>query len=188
MPTVPSADVTGGAVVTDPLILSADEFAALKAVRAALADALEGLREMIPYVPEYFVGKWDLGVYIERAESALQAAESHVAGAVPDHAPGTPLAPEASTGPRPAPSSSGEAIAYAALDRAVQRMRTAEAEVFTMRTELASAENAIGQLIRWSQSVLMKEGRTAQKRFARMLLRDLAPWTGQERSEEEAES
>lgn len=38
---------------------------------AALADALEGLREMLPYVPEYFVEKWQLQGYVDRAEQFL---------------------------------------------------------------------------------------------------------------------
>jgi hypothetical protein len=75
-------------------------------------------------------------------------------------------------------------VVYAALDRAVERMRAAEGEILALRSQLASAQNAIGQLIRWSQSVLMEEGRAERKRFARWLLGELAPWTGQERSEE----
>jgi hypothetical protein len=75
-------------------------------------------------------------------------------------------------------------VVYAALDRAVERVRAAEGEILALRSQLASAQNAIGQLIRWSQSVLMEEGRAERKRFARWLLDELAPWTGQERSEE----
>jgi hypothetical protein len=40
-------------------------------LRPALADALEGLQEMLPYVPAYFVEKWALGNYIDRARAAL---------------------------------------------------------------------------------------------------------------------
>ena len=39
--------------------------------RKALEDALEGMREMIGYVPDYFVWKWDLQSYIDRAEKVL---------------------------------------------------------------------------------------------------------------------
>lgn len=38
---------------------------------AALADALDGMQEMLPYVPEYFVRKWRLQGYIDRAEQVL---------------------------------------------------------------------------------------------------------------------
>lgn len=42
----------------------------------ALKDAKDGLEEMIGYVPEYFVYKWDLKSYIKRAEDALEVAEN----------------------------------------------------------------------------------------------------------------
>jgi hypothetical protein len=41
-------------------------------LRAALEDALEGLNEMLPYVPEFFVRKWELAGYAERAKGALE--------------------------------------------------------------------------------------------------------------------
>lgn len=41
-------------------------------LRGGLEDALEGLREMLPYVPEFFVRKWDLASYIERAKDTLE--------------------------------------------------------------------------------------------------------------------
>jgi hypothetical protein len=41
-------------------------------LRAALEDALEGLEEMLPYVPGYFQNKWALPDYIERAQAALE--------------------------------------------------------------------------------------------------------------------
>ena len=42
-------------------------------LRAALEDADEGMREMFPYVPEYFAEKWGLMDYITRAGEALEA-------------------------------------------------------------------------------------------------------------------
>lgn len=39
--------------------------------RAALKDALDGMEEMIGYVPEYFREKWEHDAYIERARKAL---------------------------------------------------------------------------------------------------------------------
>lgn len=44
-------------------------------LRNALADALEGLREMKPYVPDYFVWKWELDDYVTDAEAALAQAD-----------------------------------------------------------------------------------------------------------------
>jgi hypothetical protein len=40
--------------------------------REALEDALDGLCEMIGYVPEYFIWKWSLQDYIDRAERVLR--------------------------------------------------------------------------------------------------------------------
>ena len=40
--------------------------------RKALENALEGLEEMFPYVPEYFQWKWALQDYIDRAREALK--------------------------------------------------------------------------------------------------------------------
>lgn len=40
-------------------------------LRKALADALEGMQDMRPYVPEYFAEKWNHDTYIERAKTAL---------------------------------------------------------------------------------------------------------------------
>jgi hypothetical protein len=45
------------------------------ALMVALRDALDGLQEMIGYVPPYFIYKWDLNSYITRADEALRAAE-----------------------------------------------------------------------------------------------------------------
>lgn len=39
--------------------------------REALEDALDGLEEMIGYVPEYFREKWGHDAYIERARKVL---------------------------------------------------------------------------------------------------------------------
>jgi hypothetical protein len=41
-------------------------------MRKALENALEGMVEMLPYVPEYFVWKWELQGYIDRAREALK--------------------------------------------------------------------------------------------------------------------
>jgi hypothetical protein len=38
---------------------------------AALRDALDGMEDMIGYVPEYFRVKWDHQGYIDRAKAAL---------------------------------------------------------------------------------------------------------------------
>jgi hypothetical protein len=43
-------------------------------LRDALADALEGLRECLPYVGDYFVDKWGLDEYVVDAEDALSRA------------------------------------------------------------------------------------------------------------------
>ncbi|AHH98265.1 DUF2283 domain-containing protein [Kutzneria albida] len=43
-------------------------------LKAALADALEGLEDMLPYVSEYFAEKWNHAGYIQRAKEALHAA------------------------------------------------------------------------------------------------------------------
>jgi len=82
-----------------------------------------------------------------------------------------------------APSSSGEAIAYAALERAIERMCIAEGEVLTLRTELASAQNAIGQVIRKAQSVRLEKG-GEEAVGVDWLLEELGPWTGETRSGE----
>lgn len=37
----------------------------------ALRDALDGLEDMIGYVPEYFQYKWDHQGYVKRARAAL---------------------------------------------------------------------------------------------------------------------
>lgn len=44
-------------------------------LRDALRDALEGLQEMRPYIPDYFVEKWDLDDYIDDAQAALAEAD-----------------------------------------------------------------------------------------------------------------
>jgi hypothetical protein len=38
---------------------------------AALKDALDGMEDMIGYVPEYFQEKWSHRDYIDRAKAAL---------------------------------------------------------------------------------------------------------------------
>lgn len=38
---------------------------------AAIKDALDGMEDMIDYVPEYFQGKWDHRAYIDRAKAVL---------------------------------------------------------------------------------------------------------------------
>ena len=38
---------------------------------AALKDALDGMEDMIGYVPEYFQEKWDHQGYVERARAAV---------------------------------------------------------------------------------------------------------------------
>lgn len=47
-------------------------------LRGALEDALEGLNEMLPYVPEFFVRKWELAGYAERAKDALEVTRERV--------------------------------------------------------------------------------------------------------------
>ena len=42
-------------------------------LRAALEDALEGLMDMLPYVPDYFVARHALNLYVIRARDALEA-------------------------------------------------------------------------------------------------------------------
>jgi hypothetical protein len=80
-----------------------------------------------------------------------------------------------------APSSPESPIVHAATERAIQRMRTAEGEVFTLRTELASAQNAIGQVLRKAGSWQMQGGGLDAVAVARWLTDTLGPWTGQGR-------
>lgn len=40
-------------------------------LRVALGDALEGLEDMLPYVPDYFIDKYGHQGYIDRARAAL---------------------------------------------------------------------------------------------------------------------
>jgi hypothetical protein len=47
----------------------------VSSLRTALADALDGLEEMIGYVPEHFQYKWNHQGYIDRARAALAATE-----------------------------------------------------------------------------------------------------------------
>jgi len=47
---------------------------------AALTDALEGMEEMLSYVPEYFVDKHALNHYIPRARAALAAGTTESEG------------------------------------------------------------------------------------------------------------
>lgn len=42
---------------------------------AALENAIEGMEDMIGYVPDYFQEKWDHQGYIDRAKAALKEAE-----------------------------------------------------------------------------------------------------------------
>jgi soluble cytochrome b562 len=42
---------------------------------AALKDAIDGMEDMIGYVPEYFQEKWDHQGYIDRAKAALEEVE-----------------------------------------------------------------------------------------------------------------
>lgn len=49
-------------------------------LRGALEDALDGLEDMFPYVPEFFREKWEHQGYIDRARAALQADSQQVAG------------------------------------------------------------------------------------------------------------
>jgi len=43
----------------------------------ALKDALEGMEDMFPYVPEFFQEKWEHQGYIDRARKALGAANAN---------------------------------------------------------------------------------------------------------------
>ena len=43
---------------------------------AALEDAIEGMEEMINYVPEYFREKWGHDDYLRRARQALDLAKA----------------------------------------------------------------------------------------------------------------
>ena len=44
-------------------------------LRAALTTALEGLEDMLPYVPAYFAEKWKHQEYVEAARQALTASK-----------------------------------------------------------------------------------------------------------------
>jgi hypothetical protein len=123
---------------------------------------------------------------VKAVHEALERTQGHGAGPAPDDTSGVSATAPERTEPRPAPSSSGEAIAYAALDRAIQRMRIAEGEVLTLRTELASAQNAIGQVLRKAGSWQMQGGVITTWAVAQWLTETLAPWTGEVRSEEES--
>ncbi len=41
-------------------------------LRLALENALEGMREMLPYVPDHFREKWSLDLYVVETENALK--------------------------------------------------------------------------------------------------------------------
>lgn len=45
--------------------------ATILSLQTALEDAIEGLKEALPYVEDYFVDKWDLTGYVLRAQMAL---------------------------------------------------------------------------------------------------------------------
>jgi len=47
----------------------------VKVLREGLEDALDGMRDMRPYVFEYFAEKWDHDAYIRRAEELLAQLE-----------------------------------------------------------------------------------------------------------------
>ena len=58
-----------------------DVKAELSIAREALEDALEGLRDMIAYVPEQFQEKWEHPGYVERAEAVLARLQAKEEGA-----------------------------------------------------------------------------------------------------------
>lgn len=43
----------------------------LERLRQALRDAIEGMKDMIAYVPEYFREKWEHQSYIDKAKEVL---------------------------------------------------------------------------------------------------------------------
>ncbi len=51
--------------------LGADQRERAERAEAALRNAMEGLEEALPYVPEFFRNKWDLDTYVTRAKNAL---------------------------------------------------------------------------------------------------------------------
>ena len=55
---------------------------AYRELRNALADALEGMREMLPYVGGYFTEKWSLDDYVDDAVIALADADEQIERAV----------------------------------------------------------------------------------------------------------
>lgn len=54
------------------------DFIAILDLRHILQDAIEGMEEMLHYVPEYFQKKWDHQGYIDRAKQCLADTESCV--------------------------------------------------------------------------------------------------------------
>jgi hypothetical protein len=62
----------GAAVAKHAAEQCADVAAERERARAALADALDGLQDMLPYVPEYFREKWEHQGFVDRAEAALR--------------------------------------------------------------------------------------------------------------------
>ncbi len=46
----------------------------IERLRAVLEDALEGMQDMVPYVPDYFRQKWGHQGYVDRASAALKEA------------------------------------------------------------------------------------------------------------------
>jgi hypothetical protein len=95
-------------------------------LRTALADAIEGMEDMLPYVDKYFQVKWCHQDYIDRAKAALLAkpAEASEAEQIPTPHP----VAEAEQSPQPAELLDGAAThsALRKLDQACQDLgRTA---------------------------------------------------------------
>lgn len=61
-------------LAADAVALSKEHADRADALRDALRDALEGLEDMIGYVPQYFQEKWEHQGYVDRARQALEEA------------------------------------------------------------------------------------------------------------------
>lgn len=67
------AGAAGPADEGDPVTITREHY---RNLRDDLADALEGLLECLPYVPDYFREKHDLEDYVADAQDALAEADA----------------------------------------------------------------------------------------------------------------
>jgi hypothetical protein len=154
----------------EPLTLSADEFAALKTVVAALGRTLSlapGSAADDPSIVRLCPTCLHDGV-LEATLDRAAAAEAKLAeyeNAITWNTSCTSCA-------RVLDSSYAETV----------RREQAEAKLAAVRASLLDAQNAIGQVLRYAGTLEMEGGQFAEA--GRWLTDTLAPWTGEVRSEE----